>query len=58
VAKEFTGSDGRYVSLKDTIKSFKEVVEGKYDHFPEQVFYMAGDIEEVKERAAEMGIKD
>jgi len=58
VAKEFTGSDGRYVTLKDTIKSFKEVVEGKYDNFPEQVFYMAGDIEEVKERAAEMGIKD
>jgi len=58
VAKEFTGSDGRYVSLKDTIRSFKEVVEGKYDHFPEQIFYMAGDIEEVKERAAGMGIKD
>lgn len=58
VASEFTGTEGRYVPLKDTIRSFKEVVEGKYDHFPEQAFYMLGDIEEVKEKAAEMGIKD
>jgi F-type H+-transporting ATPase subunit beta len=58
VAKEFTGTEGRYVPLKDTIRSFKEVIEGKYDHFPEQAFYMLGDIEEVKEKAASMGIKD
>jgi F-type H+-transporting ATPase subunit beta len=54
VAEEFTGMQGRYVELKDTIKGFKELAEGKYDHLPEQAFYMCGTIEEVVEKAAKM----
>ncbi len=54
VAEEFTGRKGRYVSLQETIRSFKEVVEGKWDHLPEQAFYMVGGIEEVAEQAKEM----
>ncbi len=51
VAEVFTGSPGKYVSLKDTIKGFKGIVEGEYDDLPEQAFYMAGSIEEVIEKA-------
>jgi F-type H+-transporting ATPase subunit beta len=51
VAQEFTGYQGKYVSLKDTIRSFQGVVEGKYDDLPEQAFYMVGAIEEVVEKA-------
>ncbi len=54
VAQEFTGTPGRYVSLADTIRSFKGVVEGQYDHLPEQAFYMTGGIDEVLERAKKM----
>ncbi|HLP60373.1 MAG TPA: F0F1 ATP synthase subunit beta [Candidatus Deferrimicrobium sp.] len=54
VAAEFSGMEGRYVELKDTIKGFKELAEGKYDHLPEQVFYMCGTIEEAIERAAKL----
>ncbi len=54
VAEVFTGSPGKYVSLKDTIRGFKGIVEGDYDHLPEQAFYMAGSIEEVVEKAKEM----
>ncbi|MEJ2693566.1 MAG: F0F1 ATP synthase subunit beta [Candidatus Thiodiazotropha sp.] len=50
VAEVFTGSPGKYVSLKDTISSFKAIVEGEYDHLPEQAFYMVGGIEEAVER--------
>jgi F-type H+-transporting ATPase subunit beta len=46
VAEVFTGSPGKYVPLKDTIASFKAIVNGEYDHLPEQAFYMVGDIEE------------
>ncbi|MET0104682.1 MAG: F0F1 ATP synthase subunit beta [Sedimenticola sp.] len=52
VAEVFTGSPGKYVSLKDTIASFKAIVEGEYDHLPEQAFYMVGGIEEAVERGA------
>ncbi|MFA6993035.1 MAG: F0F1 ATP synthase subunit beta [Patescibacteria group bacterium] len=48
VAEVFTGTAGRYVSLKDTIRGFKEILDGKYDDKPEQSFYMKGGIEEVK----------
>ena len=48
VAEQFTGIKGKYVSLADTVRSFKEVVEGKHDDLPEQAFYMQGDIEDVK----------
>jgi F-type H+-transporting ATPase subunit beta len=51
VAEVFTGSAGKYVSLKDTIAGFKGIVNGEYDHLPEQAFYMVGPIEEVVEKA-------
>ncbi|MBN1378722.1 MAG: F0F1 ATP synthase subunit beta [Gammaproteobacteria bacterium] len=51
VAEVFTNSPGKYVSLKDTISGFKAIVEGEYDHLPEQAFYMVGGIEEAVERA-------
>jgi len=51
VATQFTGLDGRYVKLEDTIRGFKEVVEGKHDEIPEQAFYMVGTIEEALEKA-------
>jgi F-type H+/Na+-transporting ATPase subunit beta len=51
VAEAFTGTQGRYVKLADTVKSFKEVVEGKHDELPEQAFYMVGDIGEANDKA-------
>jgi len=51
VAEAFTGTKGKYVKLSDTVRSFKEVIEGKYDDLPEQAFYMVGGIEEVLEKA-------
>ena len=51
VAEVFTGSSGKYVPLKETIKGFKGIVSGEYDHLPEQAFYMVGPIEEVIEKA-------
>ncbi|HLP81488.1 MAG TPA: F0F1 ATP synthase subunit beta [Nitrosomonas sp.] len=51
VAEVFTGSPGKYVSLKDTIKGFKGIVEGEYDELPEQAFYMVGSIEEAVEKS-------
>ena len=51
VAEVFTGSPGKYVSLKDTIAGFKGIVEGEYDSIPEQAFYMVGSIDEVIEKA-------
>ncbi|TVO76810.1 F0F1 ATP synthase subunit beta [Sedimenticola selenatireducens] len=52
VAEVFTGSPGKYVSVKDTIASFKAILAGEYDHLPEQAFYMVGGIEEAVERGA------
>jgi F-type H+-transporting ATPase subunit beta len=54
VAEQFTGLPGRYVKVADTVKSFKEVVEGKHDELPEQAFYMVGDIGEAVEKAKKM----
>jgi F-type H+-transporting ATPase subunit beta len=54
VAEAFTGQPGRYVKLVDTIKSFREIVDGKHDELPEQAFYMVGDIGEVIEKAKKM----
>ena len=51
VAESFTGTPGKYVELKDTIKGFQEIVAGKHDAIPEQAFYMVGTIEEVLEKA-------
>ena len=50
VAETFTGTPGKYVPLKETIKGFKAIVDGKYDHLPEQAFYMVGSIEEAEEQ--------
>ena len=50
VAEQFTGRPGKYVKLEDTIRSFKEIIEGKHDAIPESHFYMAGTIDEVVER--------
>ncbi len=52
VAEVFTGAPGKYVSVKDTIASFKAILAGEYDHLPEQAFYMVGGIEEAVERGA------
>ncbi|WP_367380419.1 F0F1 ATP synthase subunit beta [Stenotrophomonas cyclobalanopsidis] len=57
VAEVFTGSPGKYVSLKDTIRGFKAIVDGEYDHLPEQAFYMVGSIEEAVEKAKKMAEK-
>jgi F-type H+-transporting ATPase subunit beta len=51
VAEAFTGKAGKYVKIEDTVRSFREICEGKYDHVPEQSFYMKGGIEEVVEDA-------
>jgi F-type H+-transporting ATPase subunit beta len=57
VAEVFTGSPGKYVSLKDTIRGFKAIVDGEYDHLPEQAFYMVGSIEEAVEKAKKIAEK-
>ncbi len=54
VAEQFTGMKGQYVQMEDTIRSFKEVLEGKHDGLPEQAFYMVGHIDHVIEKAREM----
>ena len=54
VAEQFTGNPGKYVKLADTIRGFKEIVEGKYDDLPEQAFYMVGTIEEAVEKAKKL----
>jgi F-type H+-transporting ATPase subunit beta len=51
VAEQFTGSPGVYVTLEDTIRGFKEVLEGKHDELPEQAFYMVGTIEDAVAKA-------
>jgi F-type H+-transporting ATPase subunit beta len=54
VAEVFTGSAGKYVNLKDTIRGFKGIVEGEFDHLPEQAFYMVGNIEEAVAKAKDL----
>jgi F-type H+-transporting ATPase subunit beta len=54
VAEVFTGSPGKLVPLADTIKGFKGLVEGKYDHLPEAAFYMVGSIDEAMEKAQKL----
>jgi F-type H+-transporting ATPase subunit beta len=58
VAEVFTGSPGKYVSLAETISGFKGIIEGEYDHLPEQAFYMAGSIDEVIAKAKAMEEKE
>ena len=54
VAEVFTGSPGKYVALKDTIRGFKEILDGKHDDLPEAAFYMVGGIDEVIEKAKKL----
>jgi F-type H+-transporting ATPase subunit beta len=54
VAAQFTGTDGKFVSVPDTVRGFKEILEGKHDDLPEQAFYMVGGIEEVIEKARKL----
>jgi F-type H+-transporting ATPase subunit beta len=54
VAEQFTGFKGKYVPIADTVKGFKDIIDGKHDDLPEQAFYMVGTIEEAVEKAATM----
>ncbi|MFN3331304.1 MAG: F0F1 ATP synthase subunit beta, partial [Caldilinea sp.] len=54
VAAQFTGRDGRYVKIEDTVRGFREILDGKHDDLPEQAFYMVGTIEEAVENAERM----
>ena len=54
VAEVFTGSPGKYVALKDTIRGFREILDGKYDELPEAAFYMVGGIDEAIEKAKKL----
>jgi F-type H+-transporting ATPase subunit beta len=54
VAEQFTGLKGKYVPIADTVRGFKELVEGKHDELPEQAFYMVGGIDEVVAKAEKM----
>jgi F-type H+-transporting ATPase subunit beta len=56
VAEQFTGAPGRYVKIADTVKGFKEIVEGKHDDIPEQAFYMKGTIDEVVQAAEKLKV--
>ena len=57
VAEQFTGQKGSYVPVKETVKGFKEILEGKYDHLPEDAFRLVGRIEDVVEKAKQMGVE-
>jgi len=57
VTEVFTGRKGKYVPVKETVRGFKEILEGKYDDLPEQAFYMAGTIDEVVEEAKRLGVR-
>ena len=54
MAEQFTGMSGKYVKLEDSIKGFREICDGKWDHLPEQAFYLVGTIEEAAEKAEKL----
>ncbi len=54
MAEQFTGLKGKYVKIADTIRGFREIVEGKHDDIPEQAFLLQGTIEDVRERSEQM----
>ena len=58
VAEKFTGNKGQYVKIEDTIRSFKEILTGKYDDYPEDAFSYVGTIEDMIQKAKEMGYKE
>ena len=51
VAEQFTGMPGKYVDIKDTVRGFREIIDGKHDEIPEQAFYLVGTIEDALEKA-------
>ena len=55
VAEQFTGIPGRYIDVKDTVRSFDEILQGKHDNLPEQAFYLVGTIEDAFEKAKKLG---
>jgi len=57
VAEQFTGQKGSYVPVKETVRSFKEILDGKWDHLPEDAFRLVGSIDEVVEKAKSMGVE-
>lgn len=57
-AQEFTGNPGKFIELEDTIRGFKEILEGRYDHIPEQAFYMVGTIEDAMEKARQIAAEE
>ncbi|WP_428416494.1 F0F1 ATP synthase subunit beta [Phocicoccus schoeneichii] len=57
VAEQFTGQKGSYVPVQETVQNFKEILEGKYDHIPEDAFRLVGNIEEALEKARQMGVE-
>ncbi|MEE8390891.1 MAG: F0F1 ATP synthase subunit beta, partial [Anaerolineae bacterium] len=54
VAERYTDQAGRYVSIEETVRGFREILEGKYDHLPEDAFYMVGTVDEAVEKAEQM----
>jgi F-type H+-transporting ATPase subunit beta len=54
VAEQFTGLEGRYVPLRETVRGFREILDGKCDDMPEQAFYMVGTIDEAREKARKL----
>jgi F-type H+/Na+-transporting ATPase subunit beta len=54
VAAQFTGREGKYVPLKETVEAFKQILNGDHDELPEQAFYMVGNVEEAKAKAAQL----
>ena len=54
MAEQFTGAEGKYVAVADTVRGFKEIVEGKHDEIPEQAFLMVGTIDDALEKAERM----
>ena len=58
VATQFTGREGRYVPVKDTVRGFRMILDGELDHIPQQMFYMAGPIEDVLKRYEEAQAKE
>jgi F-type H+-transporting ATPase subunit beta len=54
VAEQFTGIDGQFVKIEDTVASFKAILDGEVDHLPEQAFYLVGNLEMVKEKAKQL----
>ena len=56
VAERYTGQPGRYVSVEETVRGFREILEGKHDHLPEDAFYMVGTTDEAAEKAQQMQV--